>query len=562
MPADKTFFCLIGPGDSSKTTLLEAIHLALTDRWNLSINDTDFYDGDTSTSIIIRVTVSDLPAEMLQHSLLGFHLSGVNSDGEYQHDPQGDFLPCVIIQLKLSKDVEPSWTIFRPDHEGEFAPIGAGVRRRFDVFKADDRIDIQLRWSKASALSRLTDSTHGATGTLAAAVRAAREAVFNSVTPELQALTGKIQDEVNKLGTGSFANMRPGLDNSLTTSGGNLALFEGNVPMTNYGLGTRRLAGIATQQMAVEKGAVLLIDEIEHGLEPHRLVHLLRHFAKNPLECQIFVTTHSSIAVEQLQATDLVIVRSSRGEVDAKSVSAGLEGVQAGLRAGPSAFLARRIVVAEGKTEHGLLLGLTRQWDETRSSAGYAPLAALGSTIQDGRGGSTAPTRAKLLQGLGYSTALFVDHDDPSIDNAVQATARAGSLVVRWEAGLATEDQLVASMDASLLTDLLVLAGRVRVDEETVIADLNRVMTDSVSTTSVSEWLDQGVPIDAAREGISKAAKKYKWFKTVDDAIILGEWVHGHWPSIVGSTFESKLSGLRSYLYFEDMPSEGFDSDG
>lgn len=553
IPSDKSFFCLVGPGDSGKSSLLEAMHLALSDRWNLSISDTDFYEGDTTKPITIRVTVSDLPNEIQQHNVLGFHLSGVNGAGDYQHDPTSDFTACVIIQLKLDKDVEPSWSIFRPDADGDPVAVGAGIRRKFNVFKVDDRIDIQLRWSKASALSRLTDATHGTSGTLATAIRAARDAVFSSVTPELKALAKKIQGEVNALGGGDFKDLRPGLDNSLTTSGGNLALFEGNVPLTNFGLGTKRIAGIATQELAVSDGAILIIDEVEHGLEPHRLVHLLRHLKRPDSKSQVFVTTHSPVAVEQLEADDLVVVRSEEGQINAHSVPSSLKDIQGGLRSGPSSFLARRVIVTEGKTEHGLLLGLLQQWDDDRASTGQAPSAALGVAIRDGRGGSTAASRAKLLRELGYETALFMDNDVRSDDAAVKKAYDAGVQVIQWDHGLATEDQLVQDASDSLLNNIVLLACTPRIDEQTVIDDLSRMAGSHIlGNLDVSTWCSDGtLSLEDARHLVARTAKKYDWFKNVYNGKTLATHVLAHWDEYAGTRLEEVLLELKGVIYGE-----------
>ena len=48
--------CLLGPGDSGKTTILDAIEAALSSRWSLSLTDDDFFGGDTSQSIRVSVT--------------------------------------------------------------------------------------------------------------------------------------------------------------------------------------------------------------------------------------------------------------------------------------------------------------------------------------------------------------------------------------------------------------------------------------------------------------------------------------------------------------------------
>lgn len=41
---EQRLICFIGRGDSGKTTVLDAISFALSPAWNLSFNDSDFYD--------------------------------------------------------------------------------------------------------------------------------------------------------------------------------------------------------------------------------------------------------------------------------------------------------------------------------------------------------------------------------------------------------------------------------------------------------------------------------------------------------------------------------------
>ena len=55
------FICLIGRGDSGKTTILEAISRVLSPSWNLSFYDTDFYNCDISNPIEIEVTLYEVP---------------------------------------------------------------------------------------------------------------------------------------------------------------------------------------------------------------------------------------------------------------------------------------------------------------------------------------------------------------------------------------------------------------------------------------------------------------------------------------------------------------------
>lgn len=40
---EKQIICFVGKGDSGKSTILEAISLALAPVWNIAFNDDDFY---------------------------------------------------------------------------------------------------------------------------------------------------------------------------------------------------------------------------------------------------------------------------------------------------------------------------------------------------------------------------------------------------------------------------------------------------------------------------------------------------------------------------------------
>ena len=52
--------CLIGSGDSGKSTLLDAIDLALGARRSFQFNDADFYLMNTDHPITITVTMGEL----------------------------------------------------------------------------------------------------------------------------------------------------------------------------------------------------------------------------------------------------------------------------------------------------------------------------------------------------------------------------------------------------------------------------------------------------------------------------------------------------------------------
>lgn len=522
MPAGRRFVALIGPGDSAKSTILTALDMALSDRWNLAFADTDFYNADITQPITIRVTLAGLPPELRQHSVLGMHLSGLDADGELHEDPEDEHEACVVLCLTVDADLEPKWTVHRPGKGSEEAIVTSATRRLIGAYKVDERIDAHLRWTRTSALGRLTETKHGAAQLLVDANRTARAAVTESIPAALQELTTAIQQKMHELGSGEFGALQPGLDQSLSNSSGNLALYEGDVPLTNFGLGSRRLAGIAAQQLAHDGKAFLLVDEVEYGLEPHRLVNLLGQLRRAGLPGQVFVTTHSPTALRHLDAADLAVVRASAdGVVRVLNLNGEDEEIQKVLRAAPEAFLARRVAIGEGKTEYGLLLGLIEQWDDQRANGAHPVSAALGVVAVEGGGGSGTIQTGETLDGLGYEVTLLLDSD--VVDDNVKADAfetRKRAAVVRWRDGFNVERAVCEVLDAAGLTQLIQLAINLSENPEdgstNFKAHFDQLgLPKGAVGLDVSGWVAAGMSIDHARELVATVASKKKWFKQV-----------------------------------------------
>lgn len=550
IPADQTFICMIGPGDSTKSTILEAINLTLSDRWSLALSDTDFFNADINNPITIRVALTDLPDEIIRNDALGFELSGIKPDGTLTHDPEDGSDTCIVVQLQVDKDLEPEWTLYREGGSEPPTLLRSGMRRKFSAFKVDERIDGHLRWTRTSALGRITDATHGAAGTLASATRISRQAVAASVTDEMKALTEKVRDRLQKLGSGGFANLQPGLDTSLSSTAGVLALFEGEVPLTNYGLGSRRLAGLAAQQLAYEHRPIVLIDEIEYGLEPHRLVYLLNQLRKPEDVSQVFVTTHSPVAVEQLDASDLAVVRCADGVIDVHMLRESADNIQPMLRAKPSAFLAQKVILGEGRTEYGLLMSLVSHWNVGRLGDGQAPAAALGVALIHGDGGQQTAQRAVKLVQVGYQSAILVDCDDPGASSAIAAAEAAGVGVVKWGDTHCTESALCEVLDADALTELVQLGITLRASEATVRDDLTAYHSGSITNLDVSQWIQDGlVDLDGARQLVGQTAKKREWFKSIPGGEALGEFAWSRFGSLAGTDFGAKLGAIKQEIY-------------
>lgn len=222
IPKDRSFIALIGPGDSTKTTLLTALEKALYDRSGLLFTDTDFYGASVEEPIRIRVAVDDLPDELIALDAFGTFLSGINDAGDWSHDPENEVDRCVIVELLVEADLEPVWQSYRPplvdgDDSEEAHPVRTRHRAQMAAYRIDDRIDTHLRWSSVSSLGKLTAKRNDTRTTLTAANRAARDAATAAVTDELKSLASEVQEAIQAIGTAEFNDLKPGLDISVSS---------------------------------------------------------------------------------------------------------------------------------------------------------------------------------------------------------------------------------------------------------------------------------------------------------------------------------------------------------
>ena len=151
----------------------------------------------------------------------------------------------------------------------------------------------------------------------------------------------------------------------MNITAGGVSLHDDGLPLRMLFTGSSRLI-VSALQHEVGHQHISMIDEVEFGLEPHRIARLLKLLKTAPAsegasQAQIFITTHSPVVICELKAEDIFSVRSSAGVTEVKSISAAVRKLgtaQRHLRGAPEAFLARRIVVGEGRTEQGIVRGL------------------------------------------------------------------------------------------------------------------------------------------------------------------------------------------------------------
>lgn len=559
---DQALVALVGPGDATKTTLLDAVGAVLHPNYTLPLSDADFYRGDITSPITIEVVISGMPPELLTESQLGPDCAGLTAEDELIHDPIDAAEPCLVIRSSVGEDLEPSWMVVRPGGEGaeDTRPISASQRRALGFFRLGERANTHLRWSRVSALSSFTANKAGEQAVLAAQ-RSAREAVFDHESPDLAGVTAEVAKAAMDYGSAHFSGLRPGLEPDSATSANALILHDDRVPLTGYGLGSRRLTSLAIQTRAVPGSAVIAVDEIELGLEPHRLAHLLQKLSRQASDesVQVMFTTHSPVVVEALRVADLVVVRSVEGTTTVAAVPQALDEAQGAVRAAPSALLGRRVGVGEGATEVGMLRGLLRILDPRRSAEGLDTSAVTGFVVSNGNGNMACP-RAARFASLGYPSLALIDNDDRSVDSDVAPAGNAGAQVLRWDHGMAIEHQLAHDLDLAGLQELVNLAS--------LLNDIDAIaLRDSVQSRlntavalpghTVGQWAHAAAGgLAEIRVVIGQTAHKKGWFKREDHGEVLAGLIDGLWDALAGTTTGSVLSAVVRFVY--DDPDADF----
>jgi putative ATP-dependent endonuclease of OLD family len=410
--------CLIGPGDSTKTTILDAIELVLNPRSHQFADDSDFYNLDFDNQIAVTITLASLPSEFLSDERYGMHLRGWNEKESKVEDEPGESLKDALsVRVTIDKSLETRWSIYNErirEEEGDPPTVRYKDAKQFATTRLGPFAERHLSWGRQSVLTRIGEAVGSISLELAQASRAAREA-FRGCNHEVFKDTASRAEQFSK----QFAvPVRDKYVAEIDVQGvnittGGISLHDGKLPLRRLGTGSSRLI-VSALQHNLGGANLALIDEVELGLEPHRIARLLQYLKSAPNEpktnkAQIFMTTHSPVVILELSVHDIFTVRSNVGHSGARSVAATAKDInvaQSHLRAAPDAFLAHRVIVGEGRTEHGLLRGLDGWW----SMNGKESFALKGSIPIDG-GGTNAPVIAEHLLDLGYHVSLLLDSD-------------------------------------------------------------------------------------------------------------------------------------------------------
>ncbi|WP_193370084.1 ATP-dependent nuclease [Pelagibius marinus] len=555
--------CLIGPGDSTKTTVLDAIELALNPRSYFLGDDADFHNLDVEQPVKITLTMGDLPVEFLAENKYGLHLRGWDAAAEQLHDePDGTLEEVLSLRVTIDKSLEARWSLFNEriaQAEGDPPMIRYKDMQTLATSRLGPYAKRHLGWGRQSVLSQIEESGESVNLRLAEAGRAARSAFKESGTDVFSATVEKVQKLSADFSVPVRDKYKAELDvQSVSVSTGGIALHDGALPLRRLGTGSSRLLVSALQHEAASSSHVALIDEVEHGLEPHRIARLLKFLKgkkttpSGDVRSQIFLTTHSPVVVRELDAGDIFTVRETGGDVGVRSAASTPENakkIQAHLRVSPEAFLARRVLVGEGRTEAGLLRGLDSWWTDN----GKPSCAYQGAVIIHGDGKDSGPDIAESLLDLGYQAALLLDSDEAPNPQTLDRVRSKGGKIVQWEGDVSTEGRLFADLKWEAVREVMDYLTS-ELGEDAIRAHINNVLAESQSPPLGDLTFPAALDTKAFRQTLAAAAvakkgqKRASWIKDLGRAEAIGYMIGADLGATAGTPFAAGITKLRQWI--------------
>ncbi|WP_053293000.1 ATP-dependent nuclease [Burkholderia pseudomallei] len=512
--------CLVGPGDSGKSSILDAIDLCLGARRNLSFDDTDFFGLDVTQTVVISLTIGALPDGLKNLDTYGDFLRGFDATtGQVEDEPRAGIETVLTLRLTVASDLEPNWTLFseRAQRLGLERVLPWKDRAALAPARIGSYANTNLSWTRGSVLNKLSEQRANLGAELARAAREARANFGTQAAAQLGESLGVVTATANWLGVPVGASAQALLDShAVSISDGAIALHnEAGVPLRCLGTGSARLLVAGLQRAAAEAATIALVDEVEYGLEPHRLIRLLDSLGAkdSALPLQVFMTTHSPVAIRELSGLQVFVVRSSPAGHQVLRVGVA-DDVQSTIRADPEAFLAKSIIVCEGASEVGFARGLDQYW----TSQGQQSFLAYGGAYVNVGGGDPDKcyARGTALRRLGYRVMVLVDADKVPKQESVDAFRAAGGEDLTWRPGRALEDELFLSLDDGAIIALLQRAVAFT-DEELVNSNIQSQSNGAKTLNSVSqEGLLDGYSVDTRTLlGLASRKRNSGWYKSI-----------------------------------------------
>src|SRR5690606_20078966 len=149
-----------------------------------------------------------------------------------------------------------------------------------------------------------SDEKADASGALTQAVRDVRSSFGDQANEQLSETLGKVASTANNLGIVIGDKAQALIDmTAISFNSGIISFYnEYDVHLTELGLESTRFLIARLQKLTAENSSMILMEVLEYGLEPQRIIKILdilgAKSTSSPLK--VFMTTHSPVAVREL----------------------------------------------------------------------------------------------------------------------------------------------------------------------------------------------------------------------------------------------------------------------
>jgi putative ATP-dependent endonuclease of OLD family len=531
--------CLVGAGDAGKSSVLDAIDLCLGARSSVSFSDADFHAMDVNAPVSISITLGELDDSLKSFESYGNYLRSFDAEkGEIDDEPEAGAETVLTLNLTVKSDLEPVWTLVseRAEAQGQSRYLSWSDRIRLCPTRIGAFTENDLAWRRGSVLTKLSDEKAETSGALADAARQARLAFGDIADKQLAETLSIVGTTARDLGIDIGKHPKALLDaHSVSFSGGTIALHnEAGIPLRGLGTGSARLLVAGLQRKAAKEASVILVDEVEHGLESHRLVRLLHSIGskETPPPLQAFLTTHSPVVVRELAADQLTVLRQGKDSHNVIDVGSK-DDIQGTIRVFPEAFLGSSVLVCEGASEVGLVRGL----DQFRTADGAVPMAASGISLVDANGCDNLLRRANAFRSLGYRTNILRDDDTEPSKILESLFVKMCGPIFKWRNGRALEDELFTCLPYAAITKLLAYAIDLH-GEELIEAHIKSASANKLSLATCKAKATPDIRLCLAK---ASATRQNPWFKNVSAMEHCGR-------EIVGPALATSEAGFRAVI--------------
>jgi energy-coupling factor transporter ATP-binding protein EcfA2 len=438
---------LLGPNNAAKSTILEALDLALhtgLGRPRLGPDELDYYGRDPSKGFEVEVVLGALEPEFLAE--VRNHLEGWDAtQREIVPEPDANGAESVVrIRVVGTADLDVTHEFAKPESNG--ARFGPRLRRQigwmFDGRARDPAW--QMTFHRGGALDRLfQDQDLGpALGHVRAALREGATA-FGGDAAVLAALVaiGKDLEGLHLLEPGSVPAFElGGVSERELLQTLRLALPilpDVLIPLRRQGRGVQRLALVASLlRLAKNPGSpppIGAFEEPEEALEPLRqtqMASLITQIADGG--GQVLVVTHSTEIARAFAVEDLHLVSDApRGDTLSlrdKLSERAKQGYERRLDASVVVALFARVpVLVEGPSDRACL-GVF--WDALASKGHVKPRFARALDFINCESAQNQPEMARLLCEAGKSVVTWAELDRPDILERLREGGQCAALVL------------------------------------------------------------------------------------------------------------------------------------